>query len=120
MTVPSLKNSIYDLLSARENVTFFSALCGLQGSVLNERVEEALEFTGLQKFAQDMPGTFSGGMKRRLNSLVARYPDGARNSSSSISCRTPSVRINHFTACQGLISPYPNPLRSSERVCWIN
>lgn len=63
--------AIYNLLSARENVTFFARLYGLKGSVLKERVEEALEFTGLQKFAQDKPDTYSGGMKRRLNIACA-------------------------------------------------
>jgi ABC-2 type transport system ATP-binding protein len=63
--------AIYPLLSARENVTFFAKLYGLRGNVLRERVEEALEFTGLQSFAKDKPGTFSGGMKRRLNIACA-------------------------------------------------
>jgi ABC-2 type transport system ATP-binding protein len=63
--------AIYNLLSARENVTFFAKLYGLRGHVLKERVEEALEFTGLQKFAKDKPDTFSGGMKRRLNIACA-------------------------------------------------
>ncbi|KIL36196.1 antibiotic ABC transporter ATP-binding protein [Cohnella kolymensis] len=63
--------AIYENLSARENVTFFARLYGLRGSVLQERVEEALEFTGLQKFAKDKPLTFSGGMKRRLNIACA-------------------------------------------------
>lgn len=63
--------AIYDMLSARENVTFFARLYGLRGSLLKERVEEALEFTGLQKFANDRPDTFSGGMKRRLNIACA-------------------------------------------------
>jgi ABC-2 type transport system ATP-binding protein len=63
--------AIYPLLSARENVTFFAKLYGLRGNVLKERVEEALEFTGLQSFANDKPGTFSGGMKRRLNIACA-------------------------------------------------
>lgn len=63
--------AIYNHQSARENVTFFAKLYGLRGSVLKERVEEALEFTGLQKFARDKPDTFSGGMKRRLNIACA-------------------------------------------------
>lgn len=63
--------AIYNLLSARENVTFFAKLYGLRGHVLKERVEEALEFTGLQNFAKDKPETFSGGMKRRLNIACA-------------------------------------------------
>ncbi|WP_239617268.1 ABC transporter ATP-binding protein [Cohnella mopanensis] len=63
--------AIYEMLSARENVTFFGKLFGLKGTVLKERVEEALAFTGLQNYAKDRPGTFSGGMKRRLNIACA-------------------------------------------------
>jgi len=63
--------AIYETLSASENVTFFGKLYGLRGSMLKERVEEALAFTGLRDFAKDRPGTFSGGMKRRLNIACA-------------------------------------------------
>lgn len=63
--------AIYENLSARENVVFFARLYGLRGKLLQERVEEALEFTGLQSFAKDKPSTFSGGMKRRLNIACA-------------------------------------------------
>jgi len=63
--------AIYNMLSARENITFFGKLYGLNGSLLKERVEEALLFTGLQNYAKDKPDTFSGGMKRRLNIACA-------------------------------------------------
>ncbi|MFC4601945.1 ABC transporter ATP-binding protein [Cohnella hongkongensis] len=63
--------AIYEQLSARENIAFFGRLYGLRGSLLKERVEEALSFAGLQEFAKDRPATFSGGMKRRLNIACA-------------------------------------------------
>ncbi|MFC4305720.1 ABC transporter ATP-binding protein [Cohnella boryungensis] len=63
--------AIYDMLSARENVTFFGQLYGLRGRLLKERVEEALAFAGLLDFGKEKPGTFSGGMKRRLNIACA-------------------------------------------------
>ncbi len=63
--------AIYEQLSARENVAFFGKLYGLRGNLLKERVEEALEFTGLQDFAKGRPVAFSGGMKRRLNIACA-------------------------------------------------
>lgn len=63
--------AIYPMLSAWENVTFFGKLYGLRGTLLKERVEEALEFTGLKNYAKDKPDTFSGGMKRRLNIACA-------------------------------------------------
>ncbi|MUT66128.1 ABC transporter ATP-binding protein [Paenibacillus sp. NEAU-GSW1] len=63
--------AIYDNLTARENVTFFARLYGLSGKLLKERVDEALRFVGLLERAKDLPSTFSGGMKRRLNIACA-------------------------------------------------
>ncbi|OMF37617.1 export ABC transporter ATP-binding protein [Paenibacillus sp. FSL H8-0548] len=63
--------AIYESLTARENVTFFAKLYGLKGSLLRDRVDEALQFVGLLERAKDKPSTFSGGMKRRLNIACA-------------------------------------------------
>ena len=63
--------SIYPDLSARENLRFFGKLYGIRGSELEKRVEELLASVGLSERANDRAGTFSGGMKRRLNLAVA-------------------------------------------------
>jgi len=63
--------AIYETLTARENVAFFAKLYGLRGSLLRDRVDEALQFVGLLDKAKDKPSTFSGGMKRRLNIACA-------------------------------------------------
>ncbi|AJA48989.1 ABC-type multidrug transport system, ATPase component [Clostridium pasteurianum DSM 525 = ATCC 6013] len=63
--------AIYEDLTAYENVKFFSGLYGFRGSELKARVEEALEFVGLMDKAKSFPGSFSGGMKRRLNIACA-------------------------------------------------
>lgn len=63
--------AIYETLTAKENVSFFGRLYGLRGALLKERVEEALEFVGLKDRQSEKPGTFSGGMKRRLNIACA-------------------------------------------------
>jgi ABC-2 type transport system ATP-binding protein len=63
--------AIYEDLTAYENVKFFAGLYGLRGTVLNERVLEALEFVGLSDKQKDYPKNFSGGMKRRLNIACA-------------------------------------------------
>lgn len=63
--------AVYDDLKARENVEFFASLYGLKGKELKERAEEALEFVGLTDRSDDLPKTFSGGMKRRLNIACA-------------------------------------------------
>ncbi|WP_088043712.1 ABC transporter ATP-binding protein [Bacillus sp. EAC] len=63
--------AIYEDLTAYENVRFFAGLYGLRGSELNERVEEALQFVGLEDKLKEYPKNFSGGMKRRLNIACA-------------------------------------------------
>ena len=63
--------SLYDELSARENLAFFGRLYGLGGTVLKDRIQLALEFAGLEDRHRDRVLTFSGGMKRRLNIAVA-------------------------------------------------
>ncbi len=63
--------AIYEDLSAQQNVRFFASLYGLKGSVLDEKVNKALEFVGLLERSKDKAKTFSGGMKRRLNIACA-------------------------------------------------
>lgn len=63
--------AIFENLTARENIEFFGKLSGLKGSLLKERVDEALEFVGLSDNAKKMPKGYSGGMKRRLNIACA-------------------------------------------------
>lgn len=59
--------AIYDEMTAEENVKFFCSLYGFSKAKLKEKVAEALEFTGLTEVKDKKAGTFSGGMKRRLN-----------------------------------------------------
>lgn len=59
--------AVYGDMSAYENVKFFCSLYGFRGKELERRVREALEFVALWDRRKDKPGTFSGGMKRRLN-----------------------------------------------------
>jgi linearmycin/streptolysin S transport system ATP-binding protein len=63
--------SIYPDLSARENLRFFGKLYGLGKEPLEKRIDEVLEAVGLTERAGDRAGTFSGGMKRRLNLAAA-------------------------------------------------
>lgn len=63
--------AVYPDLTARENLAFFGRLYGLHGAVLNERINFVLEHIGLVPHANQHVGTFSGGMKRRLNFGVA-------------------------------------------------
>ena len=59
--------ALYEELSARENLRFFGGLFGLSGRALEGAMASALELVGLADRARDTVGTFSGGMKRRLN-----------------------------------------------------
>ncbi len=59
--------AIYPDLSARENLDFFARLYGLDTARRKRRVDEVLEVIGLTDRAGDRAGTYSGGMKRRLN-----------------------------------------------------
>lgn len=63
--------SIYPDLSARENLRFFGKLYDLRGKELAARIEDVLAAVGLTDRANDRAGTFSGGMKRRLNLAAA-------------------------------------------------
>jgi len=63
--------ALYEDLSARENLTFWGKMYGLRGAGLRQRVNEVLELIGLSDRANGRVGTFSGGMKRRVNIGVA-------------------------------------------------
>jgi ABC-2 type transport system ATP-binding protein len=63
--------AVFSNLSAYDNVKFFCSLYNIRGKELKENVEEALNFVGLWDRRKDLPGNFSGGMKRRLNIACA-------------------------------------------------
>lgn len=58
--------SLYERLTARENLLLFGTIYGLSGAKLSERVEELLATFGLADRADDKAGTYSKGMKQRL------------------------------------------------------
>jgi ABC-2 type transport system ATP-binding protein len=59
--------ALFETLSAEENLTYFGRLYGLRGHILKEAVRAGLDLAGLEKRADQSVGTFSGGMKRRVN-----------------------------------------------------
>ena len=67
--------SLYDELTARENLDFFGKVYGLSGEKLHERVAWSLNFVGLIERRDDRVKKFSGGMKRRLNLAMALVHD---------------------------------------------
>ncbi len=58
--------SVDNLLTARENLVLHAKLFGVPKDVREKRIKDALELVELTDRANDRAGTFSGGMKRRL------------------------------------------------------
>jgi len=63
--------SLYPELTAAENLQFFGRIYGMNRAELGPRVEELLSMVGLYLHGDKRVGTFSGGMKRRLNLAVS-------------------------------------------------
>jgi ABC-2 type transport system ATP-binding protein len=59
--------ALYDELTALHTLEFFGALFGMHGQAAAAAIASALALVGLSERAGDRVGTFSGGMKRRLN-----------------------------------------------------
>jgi ABC-2 type transport system ATP-binding protein len=59
--------SLYEDLSARENLEFWGGAYHLRQPLLGRRIAETLALTGLEDRAREPIKRFSGGMKRRLN-----------------------------------------------------
>ncbi|MCL4111405.1 UNVERIFIED_CONTAM: hypothetical protein GTU68_032313 [Idotea baltica] len=59
--------AVYSDLTAQQNLEIFGRLHGVSSGDLHQRVNEALEWTQLAGRRNDLAGSFSGGMQRRLN-----------------------------------------------------
>jgi ABC-2 type transport system ATP-binding protein len=59
--------TVFEDLTAQENLAFFGGIYGLRGTELKRQITETLQFVGLTDQAHKRPSKFSGGMKRRLN-----------------------------------------------------
>jgi ABC-2 type transport system ATP-binding protein len=64
-------------LTGYENLCLSASLYGLRGARREERISEALAFSGLQEVAEKLVRTYSGGMIRRLEIAQAtlHYPE---------------------------------------------
>ena len=67
--------ALYDQLTAHENLTFFAALYSLAGAKAKQAIGDVLNLVALSDRAAHKVGTFSGGMKRRLNLAAALLHD---------------------------------------------
>lgn len=59
--------SLFELLTVQENIDYFCGLYIDDPKLRKQRVEEAIEFTELEKYRKFLPKKLSGGLKRRLN-----------------------------------------------------
>jgi ABC-2 type transport system ATP-binding protein len=58
-------------LTARENLFFFGNLFNIPRDVLNKRIDDLLELVQLTKWKNSQVGTFSSGMRQRMNVIRA-------------------------------------------------
>lgn len=63
--------ALYEKLTAKQNLEFWGAMYGLGGKLLKQRVDEAIELSGLEDSMKLNVKKYSGGMKRRLNIACA-------------------------------------------------
>jgi ABC-2 type transport system ATP-binding protein len=67
----SEKIIMYDRLTAKENLWFFGRLYNIPKEVLNKRIDELLELVQLSNWKDTQVGTFSSGMRQRMNVIRA-------------------------------------------------
>ncbi len=67
----SEKMIMYDRLTAEENLRFFGKLYNLPINIINERIDQLLELVQLTKWKNQKVGTFSTGMRQRMNVVRA-------------------------------------------------
>jgi ABC-2 type transport system ATP-binding protein len=69
--IVSEKMIIYNRLTAKENLRFFGSLFNIPKDTLTKRIDELIELVQLTKFKDAQVGTFSTGMRQRMNVVRA-------------------------------------------------
>ena len=69
--IVSEKMIIYNRLTAKENLWFFGSLFNIPKDTLIKRIDELLELVQLTKWKNAQVGTFSTGMRQRMNVVRA-------------------------------------------------
>jgi ABC-2 type transport system ATP-binding protein len=73
--IVSEKMIIYNRLTAKENLWFFGNLYNIPQDKLKKKIDDLLEFVQLTKFKDAQVGTFSTGMRQRMNVIRALLND---------------------------------------------
>jgi ABC-2 type transport system ATP-binding protein len=98
-----------EYLTAAENLHFHAKLYGVPRSAIGRRVDAVLDMVGLADRSDSLVGTFSGGMKRRLE--IAR---GLLHSPRVLFLDEPTVGLDPQT--RGRIWEYIDELRRREAI----
>ncbi len=69
--IVSEKMIIYNRLTAKENLWFFGSLFNIPKDTLTKRIDDLLELVQLTKWKNAQVGTFSTGMRQRMNVVRA-------------------------------------------------
>ena len=69
--IVSEKMIIYNRLTAKENLWFFGSLFNIPKETLSKRIDDLLELVNLTKWKDAQVGTFSTGMRQRMNVVRA-------------------------------------------------
>ena len=69
--IVSEKMIMYNRLTAKENLWFFGNLFNIPKDILNKRIDELLELVKLTQWKDSQVGTFSTGMRQRMNLIRA-------------------------------------------------
>ena len=69
--IVSEKMIMYDRLTAKENLWFFGSLFDIPSDLLTQRIDELLDLVQLNKWKNSLVGTFSTGMRQRMNVVRA-------------------------------------------------
>jgi len=93
--------ALYPTLNAWENLDFYGHMYGLKGKALKEKIADWLKNLGLEAAAKRQVGTYSGGMKRRLN-LIAGLLHSPKilfldEPTVGVDVQSRNVIINHLT-----------------------
>ena len=116
--------TIDQMATGRENLALIGRLHGMSGAELRPRVEELLELMGLTEAARKLAGTYSGGMRRRLDlasALVHRpevlfldEPTEGLDPQSRLALWDELIRINRAGTTMVLTTHY---MEEADRLC---